>query len=60
VVHRDGEGAAGFEEVPTDVRDPTELTYEGGIIGSADVDNVLDLGEGGDPQVSKDDRENDI
>lgn len=56
MVHRDGEGTAGLGEVPTDVWDPSEFTYEG-FIGAADVDNVFDVGVGGDPEVAKDDRE---
>jgi hypothetical protein len=49
VIHRDGEGTAGLDEVPTDVRNSSKFTNEGGIRCCADADNVFDMGEGGDP-----------
>jgi hypothetical protein len=49
VVHRDGEGTAGLNEVLTDIRDSSKFTNERGIRWCADADNVFDMGEGGNP-----------
>jgi hypothetical protein len=60
VVNRVGEGTTGFGEVPTDIRDPSEFTYEGCIGSVADVGNVFDVGIGGYPKVAEDNRENNL
>jgi hypothetical protein len=49
VVHRDGEGTEGLNEVLTDIRDSSKFTNERGIRWCADADNVFDMGEGGNP-----------
>jgi hypothetical protein len=45
-------------EVQIDVRDPSEFAYEG--IGTADVENVLEVGVRCDPEVAEDNGENDL
>jgi hypothetical protein len=60
VVNRDGEGTTGLGEVPTDVCEPSDFTYEGFIGAVADVGNVFDVGVGGDPKVAEDNRENNL
>jgi hypothetical protein len=60
VVHRDGEGTAGLDEMPTDIRDSCKFTNEGHIGWCADLDNVFDMGEGDNPYVVEDNRKNDF
>ncbi|KAJ7601494.1 hypothetical protein DFH06DRAFT_1154008 [Mycena polygramma] len=58
VVDGDCKGAS-FSKVPTDVRDPSKIAHEGRI-RAVDVQDIFDVGIGGDPEVAKDDRKHNI